>query len=220
MIRNTEETGHMLSDNIERIEQNVEQSKISFKMCHVNIQSLGSGEQGPTTAANTKLDQMRTILQHQHNFDVIALSETWLTQATTDDDIALQNYEVHRRDREQGRGGGVCMYVNTLLPTKRRTDLEKAGIEIMWIELLLMPKPILIGVAYRPPGMNRNTATEFIHSLQEILINAINTNPESLFLLGDFNDRCTTWESTHVHSELKQDLIDTSTAIGLHQLIN
>ena len=38
--------------------------------------------------------------------------------------------------------------------------------------------------------------------------------------MGDFNHRCTQWDSFHTNSELKEDLLDSTTALGLHQLIN
>ena len=47
----------------------------NLKICQFNnIQSLGLGEQGPTIVAITKLDQLRTIQVHEHNFDVIVVS--------------------------------------------------------------------------------------------------------------------------------------------------
>ena len=61
----------------------------NISMCHVNIQSLGIGEQGITSSANVKLDQMRTILKLEHKFDIIGISETWLTNTVSDDDIKL-----------------------------------------------------------------------------------------------------------------------------------
>ncbi len=80
----------------------------NLRICHVNIHSLGTGEQGPTSMANYKLNQIRTILQLEHKFDAIGLSETWLIPTVQDDDIHLENYVVHRKDRV-GRGGGVCI---------------------------------------------------------------------------------------------------------------
>ena len=183
----------------------------NLKMCQVNIQSLGAGELGPTTTANTKLYQIRTVLQHQHQFDIIAVTETWLTTAVSDDDIGLDNYNVYRKYR-QGRGGGVCIYVNTLLPCRRRSDLETDNLEVVWIEVLLLPKPV--------PGMSRGDAIAYIQDLQDMLIRASNAAAESIFLMGNFNDRCTEWDGRHTDSELKQDLVDTTTALGLHQLIN
>ena len=87
-----------------------------IKMCEINIQSMGAGEKGPTSRANVKMDQLRTILQHEHQFDVIGVTETWLTSDVTDEDIQIENYEVFRRDRNS-RGGGVCVYVRTIIPT-------------------------------------------------------------------------------------------------------
>ena len=191
----------------------------NIKMCHVNIQSLGAGEQGPTSIANVKLDQIRSVLQFRHEFDIIGLSETWLNPSVTDEDISLEEYTVFRKDRPQ-RGGGVCVYVKSSLPCKRRADLEMPNLEIIWVEISFMPKPILVGVTYRSPGMNRGEASDYIQELQDCLITALNVGAESTFLMGDLNDRCTCWESRHEHSELKQDLLETTTALGLHQLIN
>ena len=190
-----------------------------MNMCHVNIQSLGTGDLGITTGANYKLDQMRTILQMEHKFDIIGLSETWLTPNIDDEHISLANYDIHRKDRD-GRGGGVCVYISSTLPNKRRQDLEEPTLELIWTEISVTPKPILIGVAYRPPGMNRQAATEYMQCLQDTLTRVLTTNSDAVYLMGDFNDRCTTWDDRHPESELKEDLLDTTTAVGLQQLIN
>jgi len=192
---------------------------LRMKMCHVNIQSLGSGDLGITSRANYKLDQMRTILQMEHKFDIIGLSETWLSPNVENEHIALANYDVHRKDRN-GRGGGVCVYISSTLPNKRRRDLEEPTLEMIWTEISVQPKPVLIGVAYRPPGMNRQAATDYIHRIQDTLTRVLTTNADSVYLMGDFNDRCTKWEDRHPESELKEDLLDTTTALGLQQLIN
>ena len=116
-------------------------------MCHVNIQSLGTGEQGQTSSANVKLDQVRTILQLRKQFDIICLSITWLTDKVFDEEIKLENYDVYQRDR-QSRGGKVCIYAHASLSCKRRTDLEKPNLELIWLEIKLVPRPILVGVCY------------------------------------------------------------------------
>ena len=188
-------------------------------MCHVNIQSLGSGELGPVSAANVKLDQVRTILHLREHFDFICLSETWLNENVADDNIELENYVTYRKDRGE-RGGGVLIYANAALPCKRRRDLEREGIELLWLEICFKPKPIMIGVCYRPPGMNRPQATHFIDELQESIRMTKDLNCDGIFLLGDLNDRCTEWTARHPNSELKEDLVDMTTAYGLEQLIN
>ncbi len=186
-------------------------------MCHVNIQSLGSGELGPVSTANVKLDQVFTILQMREEFDFICLSKTWLNKNIPDDNIELENYVIHRRDRGV-RGGGVMIYASTILPCKRRPERDE--IELIWLEVCLIPKPIMIGVCYRPPGMNRAEATHFIDELQESVRATKVVNQDGIFLLGDFNDRCTEWTARHPQNELKEDLLDMSLAYGLEQLIN
>ncbi len=190
-----------------------------LRMCHINIQSLNPGEPGLTTRANYKLDQMRTVLQLEHHFDVIGVSETWLMAKHTDEQIALDNYDIHRKDRDT-HAGGVCVYVNSILPNKRRDDLEDPLLEIVWIEISRDPKPILIGVAYRRPGMDRDSAANYIQKFQDMMMKVMNTNADAIYLMGDFNDPCTTWEGRHPQSELKEQLLDSTTTLGLHQLIN
>ena len=187
-------------------------------MCHANIQSIGSGDQGIASPANVKMDEMRSTLVTEHKFDVICLNETWLNDNVTYEDIRLDNYVVHRRDRGS-LGGGVCTYINNYLPCRRRSDLEPPGIEMMWVELQLVPRYVLIAVCYRPPGMNRDQCTTFIDELQESITKVIDSNPDSIYILGDFNDPCSEWESIHSHSELKQDLLHTASSLGLYQLI-
>jgi len=191
----------------------------NIAISHINIQSLGSGEQGITSDANVKLNQLQTILCHEHKFDIVCVSETWLNDGIPDEDINIDNYVLYRKDRAT-RGGGVCAYVHRSLPCKRRLDLEVEAIEMMWIEITLVPKPMLVSVCYRPPGMNRQLALSFIDDFTESTTKVISTNPGSIYILGDFNDRCSTWESNHENSELKQDFLTSTTSLGLHQLIN
>ena len=94
----------------------------NISICHANIQSLGKGDKIITAEANVKLAEIRTTLQLKHEFDVICLSETWLTDDTSDEDITLKNYELYRKDRKE-KGGGVCVYINSSLVQKRRKNL-------------------------------------------------------------------------------------------------
>jgi hypothetical protein len=106
------------------------------------------------------------------------------------------------------------------LPCKRRSDLENQSVELLWLEVKLVPKSILVGVCYRPPGMNREQASKFIDDLQISLNAAMMYESDGVYLLGDFNDRCKQWTAPHPESELKENLVDLTSAFGLHQLIN
>lgn len=52
------------------------------------------------------------MLAHQFQPDIICLTETWLKSTQR---LDLHNFHVHRKDRDQGRGGGVAILVDTNL---------------------------------------------------------------------------------------------------------
>ena len=86
----------------------------NFSIVHYNVTSL--------------LNKIEIELSH---FDLIALSETWLSPRIHDDDIKQANYQdPYRKDRETDTyGGGVIVFVKENIPCKRRQDLEVHGLE-------------------------------------------------------------------------------------------
>ena len=52
------------------------------------------------------------------NFQIISLSETWLSEAITDLEILPQGYSLYRKDRGS-RGGGVMLAISNTLPSKQ-----------------------------------------------------------------------------------------------------
>ena len=81
---------------------------------------------------------------------------------------------------------------------------------------------LFFGVCYRPPGQNELDKSSFIDCVEshlEIITNLCG-NSKQLILTGDFNDRTTSWHSTHDNSELGLDLYNLINALSLHQLIN
>lgn len=77
-----------------------------IKIGHINIRDLLS---------KSKKDDI-TSLSQSLNFDVFCVSESWLTDEISDDEIQIPNYHVLRADRpgiktHKERGGGVIAYV-------------------------------------------------------------------------------------------------------------
>ncbi len=98
------------------------------------------------------------------------------------------------------------MYIDTAITCNRRHDLETIELELMWMEIKLIPRSILIGVCYRPPGMRQEQANIFVDELQISISQVLAQETDGIYLLGDFNDRCTSWEGPHPNSELKENL--------------
>ena len=185
--------------------------QISF--CHLNIHSLlARGDCGP------RLDHLYNLVS-DNNYDVIALSETLLSDAINDDEICMEGYEVFRLDRTR-HGGGVALYCRTELQCKVVPALHIDGIEMLWVEALLNGQRIVFGVCYRPPNQTANERSLFLDGMYATFDAVLRLSNSKFVLLGDFNDRCQIWNSDHRDSELGLDLFNLLLEFGLMQLIN
>ena len=94
-----------------------------------------------------KVDITQLELQQ---FDVFSLTETWLDNTISDDDIIFNGFNLFSKidiclcDRH----GGVCVFVKSELYAKRRIDLELQNTECIW-ETFVDHKKLLIGTLYR-----------------------------------------------------------------------
>ena len=80
-------------------------STTCFSCFHLNIRSL-----------RNKLDEL-TAFAFQHN--VLALTETWLNSSIPNENICIKGFqEPIRHDRENGNGGGVCVYFKNDIAAK------------------------------------------------------------------------------------------------------
>ena len=119
------------------------------------------------------MDKIRHTLCYKYDYNVIGVTETWLTAATPSDDanLHIDNYAFYRKDREyvNGRGGGVEIFVSNTLLCVPRMDLSPREAELLWVEVRADKKRILVGVCYRPPGQNRDEQNAFLMALEKTL---------------------------------------------------
>jgi hypothetical protein len=146
-----------------------------ISLCHTNIRSL---------KAKDRLLHVNCHLAKK--FDVITLSETWLTANDESTDFQLPGYQpVLRRDRGTGVEGygGILAWVSNNVACKRRSDFELAEIEAMWLEIRTKNNKFFLCVLYRPP----NTDQTFWFKLQESVDLVMQENNPKIMLLGDLN---------------------------------
>ncbi len=154
-----------------------------------------------------KLDELRILLTRAR-VAVLAVTETWLDDSVTDEELKIPGYQVVRKDRDR-HGGGVCLYINSDIPFNPRSDLDCDGLEAKWIDLYLpKTKPITIGVVYRPPKQNN-----FIDLFESVLSNFTQDNEH--VVLGDFNI-C----FSHGGTKLFRDYTNILHVFGFRQIIN
>lgn len=135
-----------------------------MKIGHLNIRSL--------------LPKIHNIREHiaNLNFDILAISETWLTNNIENDIISIEGYTVIRRDRPR-RAGGVCIYIRKKY--KYNIIYSDPEIEQLWISL----NNIAIGVLYRPEYTNYKY---FLNQLEISVDNAL-SSCEKIIFVGDLN---------------------------------
>ena len=181
----------------------------NFRICHLNIRSL---------KAENRFEEFVAYLNTNH-FDIICLSETHLDDTVPDSDFTLPNFTLYRKDRNR-MGGGVGIFIHDHIPHTRRYDLELDSMEIIWMELSIHNKKHLISCCYRPPGQSAAQVDMFLTDFQYTIDAATsNIHISSLSILGDFNDRCTSWDSDHTTSEFGNRFRDLIKNSNLHQLI-
>jgi hypothetical protein len=173
-----------------------------------------------TNHQRVKLDEIISTYAVGMEVYIICLSETWLHADISNDKIMIPSYqEPIRRDRNDRRGGGVCTYISDNIVCNRLDDYEPADIDLMWVELSLQNKKVILGIGYRPPRQSREEVESFIVQFRTSLNSIIARSPESIILMGDFNDRCVTWDSSHELSDLGYDLYDLVNVSDMVQLV-
>ncbi|KAJ8955929.1 hypothetical protein NQ317_001799 [Molorchus minor] len=89
------------------------------------------------------------------------LSETWLDENTTDSAVAINGYNLVRKDR-RSRGGGEAFYVKSSIKFKVLDTpiFHNNIIKQLWISVKLQGKTVCLGALYRPPSNNLSESLE------------------------------------------------------------
>ena len=119
-------------------------------------------------------------------FDVVCMSETWLS-GSTDDQVDIAGFTFVGKNRENKRGGGVGMYVKNDLKYKIRTDIysnNENTCELIAIEIVNdYSKNIVVITVYRPPGTDIEAFSDTINGICALIKN----ENKLVFWAGDFN---------------------------------
>ena len=140
------------------------------------------------------IDMIRPTFQNS-NFHILGFSETWLNQNIDSSSLLLDNYILHRQDRnfmntnqEVKKGGGICLYVDKNIKTKtlhlQNLNRSSAIIECQWLELCFEhQRNIIIGNLYRPLSGDVDLFLEYI----EQCIETLDMGNKDLIICGDVN---------------------------------
>ena len=110
-----------------------------------------------------KLDEL-TIIVNNNKPDIVAITETWLSDDISDSVCGLPGYSVIRRDRQSGIGGGVMFYIHNSLIYRKLVNVSDSNdiFEVLFVSVRprVLPRPlsvVIIAVVYSPPWYNAST---------------------------------------------------------------
>lgn len=126
-----------------------------------------------------------------HNVDILALTETWLTGSDKDNPtvsaLLPDGYSIRQRSRKTRGGGTALVYRSSLNITETKVPQLSESFETLDC-LISGTKAIRLSVVYRPPPSKSNkfTVKQFLGEFAEYLAHLV-TSPGHLIILGDFN---------------------------------
>ena len=158
---------------------------------HLNIRSMVN-----------KREQLEDLLVNS-NIDCLGLTETWLKHSSPEALVKMPGYNIFRRDRIKGKGGGALLYIRDTLQCEqiewpKDTQLECVGVKIT----LSSEMSFSLICLYRHPS----ATVEFYDQLKHIF-NACNFDKE-VIVLGDLNIN---WDDKKCRKKLKEITEQNST---------
>ena len=128
-----------------------------------------------------------------HNFDLFAISETWLGCEATNDihinSILPDGYMMHHVDRDsERRGGGIALIYKVCLEVRPNKLLKFTQFEHMSCRVIINKINIDIVVFYRPPTSPQNglTTTAFLDEWSTFM-SQLTICKSELIVVGDVN---------------------------------
>ena len=164
-------------DSTLNVKKIVDIKKDGFLILNLNINSILSRD-------GVKLIELNELVKESKP-EVIAITETWLTETNCNEEIELKGYQIIRRDRVDKRGGGVMLYIKAGYNYKELNVSNPAldnPLETLWVEIANFGgKSTIVGACYRPP-----TARGFVEALVEE-IDLASDQGKPMILMGDMN---------------------------------
>ena len=123
----------------------------------------------------------------EENFDVLFINETWLNNNVNDAEINIPGYSILRKDRDNGRGGGVAVYLKNTLNAMFRDDITNGSdIETIWVEIIIKNVgAVLLGTIYRPPSADQKYYEQMLN-----VLDVASLENKEVVLTGDLNFDC------------------------------
>lgn len=138
---------------------------------------------------NSKTDHFFSNCLDLH-YDIICVTETWLSDSVFDSELLPDQYNVIRCDRKfslvkLSKGGGVLLAIKNNITFSRINTSELSAvvplIDIVLCKCLINMQSVTLGVIYIPPNVTANELDLFTAGLEQLILG------HQFILFGDFN---------------------------------
>lgn len=113
-------------------------------IAHLNINSL-----------RNKFDEVKCIMRNLY-LDIFSVSESKLDESFSNNLFRIEQFNMHRKDRN-AHGGGIIVWCRNDLAVRRRPDLETEHIESIVLETHIGKSKWFMIHAYKPPRLTSST---------------------------------------------------------------
>ena len=128
----------------------------------------------------------------EENLDLVVITETWLSNKISDEEISINGYTLIRKDRSdinKSRGGGVAMYVKNELNPLCKPEINGDNFsESVWCSIRCGREDTLLGVCYRAPDSTVHNDEKLYKLISEV-------SKGRVVIMGDFNFAELDWSS-------------------------
>lgn len=132
---------------------------------------------------NSGFEEM-SALTTDFDFDVLGVTETWLSPTTPSDHYEIPGYTLLRADRAVGTGGGVALYIKCgMVFEQLHITSVDPGIEFISLILKMRGVKLCVAIVYRPPHVSYTC----LGSLFQALFVDIAVQVDYAVCLGDIN---------------------------------
>ena len=156
-----------------------------------------------------------------HNYDLISICETSLTDSLVPSVPELEGYTFEPANHPDNvTHGGVGLFYKNSLPIVVRRDLSFS--ESIVIELKFGRKKIFFTVMYRSPSFSHKSPEfqEFMENFRNLHSKINAENPFAMFFTGDFNGHSQIWWPDGDTNPEGREIEDLFTSLNLSQVIS
>ena len=152
-----------------------------LRVLYTNSRSLGN-----------KINELRAIAASEKP-DILCISESWINLQNKHfkAEYVIEGYKLFNTDRAGNKkGGGVVMYVKDTIRSSIKTEFKTCKeSETVWVEIKNDRKSLVLGLVYRPPGLDRINSK----IIYDEITKAARSN--TTCVVGDFNYRNINWDN-------------------------